>query len=102
MGGYKNYDWSRFYPACVSCGTTSIPHSGRGRCEKCADIVTDAERERLIAGHGSACDYCGIGRKQAKKEGGKDFCVMRNGKVLCRKCFQRFTFGTRVPDSASN
>ena len=30
-----NYDWSRNYPACVKCGTTSIIHTAQGLCSSC-------------------------------------------------------------------
>ena len=28
--------WSRYYPACIECGTTKIRHSSNGRCNTCA------------------------------------------------------------------
>lgn len=90
LGGYKNYEWSRFHPKCKSCGTTSIPHAGKGLCEKCAGKTTNEERERLIIMHGNSCDVCGIDRNTAQATLGKDFFVTKIGKVLCRTCFQKY------------
>lgn len=90
LGEYKNYEWSRFHPKCKSCGTTSIPHAGKGLCEKCAGKTTNEERERLITMHGNSCDVCHIDRDTAQATLGKDFFVTKIGKVLCRTCFQKY------------
>ena len=94
LGGYKNYEWSRFYPACKSCGTTSIPHMARGLCENCSGKMTRATRERLIAEHHNQCDKCGLDRKTAQKVPRGDLCVTKSREVLCRACFQRYALNS--------
>lgn len=89
LGGYKNYEWSRFHPACKSCRTTTIPHASKGFCEKCTGKVTNEERERVISEHGNACDECGINRKESRSTLGRDLYITKVGKVLCRTCFQK-------------
>lgn len=88
LGGYKNYEWSRFHPACVTCGTTTVKHAKKGLCENCAGAITNAGRERAIAEHGGVCDHCNIDRETARKRYSRDFYVTKVGKVVCRKCFQ--------------
>lgn len=86
LGGYKNFQWSRFHPECKSCGTTTIPHFKNGLCEKCADGVSPREKEELLASR-PLCDRCGIGRVEAIKKYDRDLHVMQDRRVLCRKCF---------------
>lgn len=90
LGSYKNFEWSRSYPACVSCGTTEVPHAGKGLCLNCSKKHTDESREKMIAEHGSVCDKCGIGRAEAQQKYHRDFFLTKTGKAYCRKCFQKY------------
>lgn len=51
LGGYKNYKWSRFYPKCQSCGTTSVPYLGNGLCKDCGSkgVGKNAEQLRMFS-----------------------------------------------------
>lgn len=95
LGSHRKFEWSRLYPACVSCGTTSVPHVARGLCDECSDIVTNAKRQREIEKHGSRCDRCGATRAAAQSKDGRDLYVTHRGEVLCRQCFQKSRFGSR-------
>lgn len=94
LGSYKNYSWSRFYPACKSCGTTTIPHSKRGFCRNCDPQITNERREQRISRAGSHCMDCGIDRREAKTNYGKDLFVTKSGNILCQMCFQRYAKNT--------
>ena len=90
LGSYKNYDWSRHYEKCLKCGTTSVLHKKNGLCVDCSNFITNEQREEIIIQHNNKCDVCRINRIEAKKNQGKDFCVIKNDKVLCRNCFQKY------------
>ena len=87
-GNYRLYEWSRTYPKCKSCGTTTIPHVKRGLCENCSSFLSDRQREKIIADHGSKCDRCQTGREEVKRYQGRDLYVTTNNNVYCRNCFQ--------------
>jgi hypothetical protein len=93
LGSYKNYDWSRHHERCLKCGTTSILHKKNGLCIDCSNFITNKQREEIIIQHNNKCDTCGINRIEAKKNQGKDFCIVKNNEVLCRKCFQKYAMG---------
>ncbi len=88
LGGHRLYEWSRTYPKCKSCGTTTIPHVKRGLCENCSSFLSDRQREKIIADHGSKCDRCQTGREEAKRYQGRDLYVTTNNNVYCKNCFQ--------------
>ena len=90
LGAYKNYEWSRFYPQCKSCGTTSVPYSSRGLCENCSGKMNYEKRERVIYEHNNMCDDCGMGRKMAQQTLNKDLYVTKVGEVLCLACFPKY------------
>lgn len=89
LGGYKNFDWSRFYEKCLKCSTQSIPHAKKGLCENCIGNLTLKQRQRIMAEHGSRCDRCEIQQEDAQHKYGRDLYVTRNEKVLCKSCFQK-------------
>ena len=84
LGGYKNFEWSRFYQSCISCETTSIPHHKKGLCEKCGNKITDKEREARV---NRGCNYCGLTRMEAKNKFGRDLYITKDGSVSCMGCF---------------
>jgi hypothetical protein len=88
LGSYKNFTWSRFYPACISCGSVEIPHHQKGLCEKCSNFLTKIEREKIISDHKNICDYCGLNRNDTFQKTGRDFYIMKDKSVACRNCFQ--------------
>lgn len=89
LGSYKNYEWSRFFPECKSCGTKSIPHSKNGLCRNCDPQRTKEDRENAIIKAGSHCFNCNISREDAQTKFGRDLYVTKTGKTLCRICFQQ-------------
>lgn len=91
LGEYKTYGWSRYYPQCKSCGTTSIPHMKKGLCENCSGLLTSGQREEIIKKHLEKCDDCGIGRVEARRKFGRDLYITKIGKILCGKCFQKYS-----------
>jgi len=93
LGGYKNYAWSRFYPNCKSCGTTSTSHAGGGLCKNCSNKVLPEQREQIIQSHGNKCDSCGLSRDYAKSNFGRDLFITKVGKVLCKLCFHKYARG---------
>ncbi len=79
--------WSRYYVACQSCGTSSIPHVRNGLCEQCVGQYRKERREEIIARHGNKCDHCGIVRQEAIHKFERDFYITKTQEVYCRKCF---------------
>lgn len=82
--------WSRYYPRCRACGTTTIPHLRKGYCERCGGGFRTERRNRIIAERGNKCEKCGINRGEARSKFERDFYIMRDKEtlaVLCRKCF---------------
>lgn len=79
--------WSRYYMACKSCGTSSLPHVRGGLCEKCVGQYRNTRREEIIARHSNKCDDCGTSREDAIKECGRDFYITKAQDVYCKKCF---------------
>lgn len=84
--------WAIRHDACVRCGTSEVPHSGRGLCERCAcKDSRNRAKERgaswatpkrppgawSAAGH-TACVECG----QADRE--------HVGRGLCQRCYYRW------------
>ena len=94
LGSYKNYEWSRHHECCVKCGTTSVLHKKDGLCSSCSNFHTKEEREGIIIQHGNRCDGCKLDRVEAKKNYSRDFCLTKDNKVLCRKCFQKYARNT--------
>lgn len=84
---HKEKTWSRYYLACKSCGTTTIPHRRHGLCQKCTGQYGEEMRDEIIARHSDACDKCHISRAAALREYGRDFYITKDQQVLCRKCF---------------
>lgn len=85
LGHYKNYEWSRFYPKCVSCGTDKFPHFKKGLCINCSPDLTPDQREVAIILGGGKCLGCGLSRLESKEKG-EDLCVNKDNKVFCRSC----------------
>lgn len=85
----KVHSWSRYYPACKSCGTDKIPHFRSGLCDDCGNRSIYGEaRELIIKEHNNVCDICSISREDSMNGYGRDFYISRKTKkVLCRKCF---------------
>ena len=79
--------WSTYYPACRSCGTTTIPHVRKGLCEQCFGQFRGERREDIISAHQNACDSCGRKRHEAIATFGRDFYITKDKQVLCRECF---------------
>jgi len=79
--------WSRYYLACKSCGTTTIPHRRRGLCQKCTRQFGKEMRDDIIARHAESCDQCKKSRSAAIREYGRDFYITKDERVFCRKCF---------------
>ena len=90
MGHYKNYEWSRHYPACRNCGTTTVPHAMKGLCLNCTTTLTTAQREQFIVSKGSKCTRCGISRSQAQKKYHKDLLATKTKETLCFEDFQKY------------
>lgn len=91
LGSYKNFEWSRFYPKCKSCGTKSFPHVGNGLCINCSDRITNEKREEIISEHLSKCDKCNIGRSESHDLFNRDLYITKSGEVLCKKCYLTVT-----------
>lgn len=83
--------WSRYYLACKSCGTTSIPHVRKGLCEQCVGQFRGDRRESIIEEHENKCDSCGRSRSEANVALGRDFYITKNRQVLCKECFLHTT-----------
>lgn len=88
MGGYKKYEWSRHYPQCKNCGTTTIKHMKKGLCENCSDTLTVVKREQIIEEHSQKCDRCNRGREAVQVKFKRDLYVTRNQGVVCMGCFK--------------
>lgn len=86
----KEHRWTRYYIACKSCGTTTIPHLRKGLCEQCLGVFSGERREDFLKQHGK-CELCGISRKEAVTLYGRDFYITKDKKVYCRGCFLKFT-----------
>lgn len=87
MWKYKKYEWSRFYPKCGSCGTTTTPHQAKGFCEECYPLPTKKQREEMIKKFGGHCQLCGISRDESLKKNDRDLYINANQRLLCRSCF---------------
>ena len=87
----KEKTWSRYFLACKSCGTTSVPHRVHGLCENCTRQYSKATRDRIIEQHSNTCDRCEITRSEAMQQYGRDFYITKTKEVLCRKCFLEVT-----------
>jgi hypothetical protein len=87
LGSYKNFEWSRFYPECKTCGTKSFPHAGNGLCINCSDRITDEKREEIIGEHNSKCDRCDINRSESRNLFNRDLYITKSGEVFCKKCY---------------
>ena len=83
----KEKRWSRYYIACKSCGTTTIPHKRHGFCQKCSRQYGEEMRDDIISQHSNVCDVCNILHSVAIREYGRDFYITKTKQVLCRKCF---------------
>lgn len=83
----KEKRWSRYYLACVSCGTISVPHARKGHCRNCIRSFGPEKRNNTISAHNNKCDRCGMERGDAVRKFGRDFYITKNNEVLCRKCF---------------
>ena len=83
----KEQRWSRYYLSCKSCGTTTIPHVRHGLCEKCVGQFVGNTREQIISSHNNKCDSCGVFRHEAITAYGRDFYIMKDQRVFCKKCF---------------
>ncbi|MFA5830864.1 MAG: helix-turn-helix domain-containing protein [Candidatus Paceibacterota bacterium] len=90
LGSYKHHEWSRNYPCCTSCGTTTIPYSNGGLCKECTTTLSKEERENIIKKHGDKCDRCGIEKTEAINTLNRDFYITTKGEVFCRSCFQQY------------
>lgn len=86
LGSYKNFDWSRLYPECKSCGTKSFPHVGNGLCVNCSERIPNEKREEIITEHHSKCDKCNISRSESNDMFNRDLYITKSGEVLCKKC----------------
>lgn len=96
----KKNRWSRNYIMCRGCGTTKIPHMRKGYCERCIGISSLKTRRSLLK-EDSKCASCGIDRGSAIRELGRDFYLVKDGRILCRKCFLKFT-GSKLSASRRN
>jgi hypothetical protein len=96
MGHYKKYEWSRFYPACKKCATTTTPHASSGLCENCAPVLTTNKREKVIASKGSKCTYCGISRTNAQGRYSRDLYVTKDRETYCSECFHKYIRGKKT------
>jgi len=95
----KEKRWSRYYAACKSCGTTSMPHVRHGLCERCSGQYRGGIRENIIERHSGKCDSCGISRGDAIRKYGRDFYITKLQQVLCKGCFLKIT-GKKLSQSA--
>ena len=86
LGRYKNYEWSRHYPSCISCGTTSIAYVGSGLCKKCSIKLSSEDRESIIINHAEMCDICKIKRATAIEKWGHDLFITKEKQVFCVSC----------------
>lgn len=87
----KEHRWSRYYLACRSCGTISIPHVRKGLCEECLGIFRAERREEIITANGSKCANCNKSRTDARVDYGRDLFITKDRRVLCRSCFRNNT-----------
>ncbi len=87
----KEKRWSRFYTQCIKCGSTSFPHLRKGLCVMCGGNVSGKHRESILEQAGGVCSRCGIDRKSARIQFGRDFYITKQKEVLCRKCFLKIT-----------
>lgn len=87
----KERRWSKYYLACRSCGTTSIPHVRKGLCEECIGSFRAERREEIISTHNNKCDVCGKSRVDARLEYGRDFFITKQRDVQCLGCFRKKT-----------
>ena len=87
----KEKRWTRYFIACVSCGTTTIPHVKRGLCENCSGRFRGDRRERIISLHDNKCNLCGISRHEAITNYKHDLYIMKDKKVFCQMCFLKNT-----------
>ena len=92
--------WSRYYICCRVCGTTIIPHSRHGLCQKCDGSLNGRHREEIISAAGGKCEMCGKDRSSSFQEFRRDFYITRLSPreglplkymVLCRQCFMKLT-----------
>lgn len=97
------YEWSRSYPSCRMCDTTTVPHFSNGLCEDCGGKTISGEaREKIITEHENECDLCEISRDDARMKYGRDFYLSRTEKsVLCMKC-HRIKTGKKLGDMKKN
>ncbi len=87
----KEKRWSRYYAACRSCGTTTIPHVRKGLCEQCVGQFRGERREDIVNRHDNKCDSCGRTRYEATSSFGRDFYITKDKKVLCKECFRKYS-----------
>lgn len=87
----KAQRWCRYYLACKSCGTISIPHVKNGLCERCIGGFRADRREEIIQQHNNKCDLCECIRHEAITLYGRDFYITKDKEVFCRKCFLKKT-----------
>jgi|GEM_PF-5814607 len=79
--------FSRRYPACIDCGTTTGKHVGHGLCERCSAKnrfkVKKAEMLKSLCPD-SKCNSC---KKKLNFNVSSSFLISK-GKVLCTDCYQ--------------
>ena len=89
--------WTFYYDCCRKCGTTIIPHYKHGLCRKCAGIIENKDREKMISQVGGKCEMCGRDRISSFQEFGRDFYITHLNPrgdssseymILCRECFR--------------
>jgi len=85
--------WSRKSNSCIICGTTSVPHAGRGFCKRCYAKITYAEK------HGIPPPINGKKRWSRKYDaciscGTTDTPHMARG--LCTACYLKDQYNTKV------
>lgn len=95
MGNYKKYEWSRFYPKCGGCGTTTVPHQAKGFCEECYSYPTKEQREKMIEKLGGHCQLCGMSRSESLERNDMDLYINAKQQLLCRSCFMSIRGNSR-------
>jgi DNA-binding CsgD family transcriptional regulator len=87
LGSYKHFEWSRYYPECVSCGTTSIAHQAKGLCKTCSPERTQEDRDEKARKLGDKCNQCGMTKAESYEKTGRNLYLNKENELLCRSCF---------------
>jgi len=87
LGSYKHFEWSRYYPECVSCSTTSIEHQAKGLCKTCSPERTQEDRDEKARKLGDKCNQCGMTKAESYEKTGRNLYLNKENELLCRSCF---------------